>query len=88
MSSIKRASEVIGSQRALAAAIGVTSGAVSQWAEGRVPFEHCIKIERLTGGIVTCEELRPDVDWAYLRGTRREDKVSPADTAEHIKEAA
>ena len=31
----------------------------------------CINIERESSGAVTCEELRPDVDWAYLRGTRR-----------------
>lgn len=29
----------------------------------------CINIERESGGAVTCEELRPDVDWAYLRGS-------------------
>ena len=29
----------------------------------------CINIERESSGSVTCEELRPDVDWAYLRGT-------------------
>lgn len=26
-----------------------------------------INIERESGGRVRCEELRPDVDWAYLR---------------------
>lgn len=30
-----------------------------------------ISIERESAGAVTCEELRPDVDWAYLRGTKR-----------------
>jgi len=29
----------------------------------------CINIERESCGAVTCEELRPDVDWAYLRGS-------------------
>lgn len=29
----------------------------------------CIAIERESGGSVTCEQLRPDVDWGYLRGT-------------------
>ncbi|MDR3353365.1 MAG: helix-turn-helix domain-containing protein [Zoogloeaceae bacterium] len=29
----------------------------------------CINIERESAGAVTCEELRPDVDWAYLRGS-------------------
>jgi len=28
-----------------------------------------ICIERESKGAVRCEELRPDVDWAYLRGT-------------------
>ncbi|MDT4679101.1 transcriptional regulator, partial [Escherichia coli] len=30
--------------------------------------ERCPAIEKATGGAVTCEELRPDIDWAYLRG--------------------
>ncbi len=34
-----------------------------------VRAERCIEIEKATGGIVRCEDLRPDVDWAYLRGT-------------------
>jgi DNA-binding transcriptional regulator YdaS (Cro superfamily) len=42
---------------------------VQQWRASRVPAEHCPRIEKLTAGKVTCEELRPDVDWAYLRGT-------------------
>ena len=29
----------------------------------------CIDIERESSGRVRCEDLRPDVDWAYLRGT-------------------
>lgn len=29
----------------------------------------CINIERESGGIVRCEQLRPDVDWEYIRGT-------------------
>lgn len=29
-----------------------------------------INIERESGGVITCEELRPDVDWAYLRNTK------------------
>lgn len=55
----------------LARALGVTQGAVHQWASGmtRVAVERCIAIERATDRAVTCEELRPDVDWAFLRGT-------------------
>jgi DNA-binding transcriptional regulator YdaS (Cro superfamily) len=29
----------------------------------------CINFERETAGFVRCEDLRPDVDWAYIRGT-------------------
>lgn len=32
----------------------------------------CIGLERESGGLVTCEELRPDVDWGYLRGTAKQ----------------
>jgi DNA-binding transcriptional regulator YdaS (Cro superfamily) len=36
-------------------------------------LELAIEIERKSGGKVTCEEVCPDLDWAYLRGkfTRR-----------------
>ena len=56
-------------QAALGEMLGVSQGAVGQWRlEGRrVPAEHCPTIERITNRQVTCEELRPDVDWAYLR---------------------
>jgi DNA-binding transcriptional regulator YdaS (Cro superfamily) len=30
-----------------------------------------IALERESGGAVTCEELRPDVDWSVLRGRPR-----------------
>lgn len=56
----------------LAAEIDVPAPLISQWRHGtrQVPAERCPDIERATGGAVTCEELRPDVDWAYLRQTR------------------
>lgn len=28
-----------------------------------------IAIERESAGAVKCEQIRPDVDWAYIRGT-------------------
>ncbi len=69
MSPIDRAAKHLGSQRILAKMIGVTPGAVSQWKTAGVPVEHCPRIERLTAGTVRCEEMRPEVDWAYLRAT-------------------
>lgn len=44
---------------------------IQQWVLTRVPAEHCPTIERATGGEVTCEELRPDIDWAYLRNSKQ-----------------
>lgn len=65
------AAEILGSQAALASALGVTRAAVAQWKdEGRkVPAEHCPKIERLTDGRVTCEQLRDDIEWGVVRGS-------------------
>lgn len=42
----------------------------------------CIAIERESRRAVVCEEIRPDVDWAYLRGT------SPAASTQHTAQAA
>jgi len=63
------AAGIVGSQAALAEALGVTRAAVSQWKERdrKTPAEHCPRIERLCGGRVTCEELRPDIEWGVLR---------------------
>lgn len=69
MNPIKRAAIVIGSQAALAVRLGVTKGAVSQWVTAGTPIDRCIDIEKATSGAVRCEDLRPDVDWAYLRAT-------------------
>lgn len=68
---IDEAARIIGSQVALANALGVSKSAVNQWkGEGRqVPAEHCPQIERLTGGQVKCEDLNTEVDWTYLRNT-------------------
>lgn len=65
--------------QALADHLGVTKGAVGQWKlDGRrIPAEHCPVIERLVNGGVRCEDLRPDVDWAYLRAAAQPSE-SPA----------
>lgn len=60
-------------QKDLARQLEVTPAMIWQWANDhrRVSAEQAIAIERATDGAVTCEELRPDVDWAYLRGSRK-----------------
>ena len=66
-----------GRATSLARHIGVSPVAIHQWAyrpDKRVPAERCPEIEKATSGEVTCEELRPDVDWAYLRGANTKAK--------------
>lgn len=55
----------------LATALGVTKGAAGQWKlpGRRIPAEYCPTIEKMIDGKVRCEQMRPDVEWAYLRGT-------------------
>ena len=59
------------SQSDLARELSISPVLISQWRNGirPVPAERCPAIERATGGVVRCEDLRPDVDWAVLRGT-------------------
>ena len=71
MTSIQTAISIIGGPSAVARELGVTPQAVCFWRDGKrkVPADVCPSIERLTSGQVRCEELRPDVDWEYLRGS-------------------
>lgn len=70
MDALNKAISIFESQTRLAKAIGVVPQVVNNWlTRGRIPAEHCPAIERATNGAVRCEDLRPDVDWAYLRAT-------------------
>jgi len=73
---IDEAARIVGSQVALAAALGVTKSAVNQWkAQGRkVPAKHCPAIERLTNNHVRCHDLRPDI-WPEL--SKKKSSKSP-----------
>jgi len=73
---IKRAGGVTRVSREL----GLTRGAIYEAiAAGRLRAEHCPTVERLSGGAVRCEELNPEVDWAYLRSSEAADDsaISP-----------
>lgn len=83
---VDRAADVLGSQVALAALLGVTKAAVGQWKlEGRqVPLEHCLAIERATNGKVTRADLRPDdywLIWPDLQPPKRSPKPKLAKAA-------
>jgi DNA-binding transcriptional regulator YdaS (Cro superfamily) len=59
-------------REALAVACDTSLGQLNQvaWGYRRAGETLAINIDRESGGKVTCEELRPDVDWAYLRNTK------------------
>lgn len=78
MDALNRAISIFETQAKLAKAIGVSQQAICNWrSRGNIPAEYCPSIERATCGAVVCEDLRPDVDWAYLRGTeKREAEVA------------
>lgn len=58
-----------GSQRKLAAVLGVTPAAIGHVANGRrpIPAEWCPIIEEATRGLYLCEFLRPDMKWSVVR---------------------
>ena len=70
----------------LASAVGISNAYLSQIKSEKrqASASLCINIERETAGAVRCEELRPDVDWAYLRGTSKtkskKSRVTPCTT--------
>lgn len=57
---LDRACKVMGSQIALATALGIRSASVYEWRHRGVPVDRCADIERVTGGQVTRCQLRPD----------------------------
>ena len=66
-----KAIKIAGAKAIASACDEISVQAVHKWASsGVVPAERCPTIERLTDGEVRCEELRPDVDWAYLRNPK------------------
>jgi DNA-binding transcriptional regulator YdaS (Cro superfamily) len=61
---LQKAIEIAGGQSALARECSVAQAHVWHWlhrANSRVPAEHCIAIEKATGGRVTRHDLRPDI---------------------------
>jgi len=68
MEALYRAIAILKTQSGLAKAIGRRQQDITNWIKrGRVPADHCPLIERVTAGQVTCEQLRPDINWADRR---------------------
>lgn len=74
IAAIKTACSHVGGQSEMAKRLGISPPTVNQWVNGtrKIPVRRCPEIEKVTSGMVRCEDLRPDVDWSYLRGTQRQ----------------
>ena len=67
---IKRAITLMGGVAETVRTLNLNGHAtVYQWTKTQVPAERCPQIEQATGGLVRCEDLRPDVQWSILRNT-------------------
>ena len=68
MDGLSKAITLSGGQSGLAVKLGVAPQVVHNWLQrGNVPAEYCPAIERATDGMVRCEDIRKDVDWAFIR---------------------
>jgi DNA-binding transcriptional regulator YdaS (Cro superfamily) len=54
--------------------VGYLRKAIS--AKQRIAESTAILLERESGGEVSVESVRPDVDWAYLRGTSKRSRLN------------
>lgn len=75
MHALSKAIKLCDGTTGLARKIGEKPQTVNAWLQRglkrgliKVPAEHCPSIEEATAHQVTCEQLRPDVKWAVLRG--------------------
>lgn len=61
---LQKARSILGSLAAFSAAAKVRSPTAHEWfRRGQTPADRCGLIETATSGAVTCEELRPDLNW-------------------------
>ena len=69
LEALKKAISIVGGQRKLAQICGVSQAAVSKWLNGisKIGEDKAILIEQALNGLVTCEDLRPDVNWSVVR---------------------
>lgn len=74
MNAITEAINGAGGPAKVSRACGVSVQAVCFWRDGlrTLPADQCITLEKLNQGRIRCEDLRPDVDWAYLRTVQPE----------------
>lgn len=73
---LEKAIKIAGSKSALAREIGITPWALSKWNFNKIPEERCLAIEKITHYEVKAEQLRPDINWDFVRSTENSNKSS------------
>ena len=71
----EKAIKIAGSKAALARGLGITPWALSKWNFDKIPEERCLTIEEITQEEVKAEQLRPDINWAFVRSTKNSNKA-------------
>lgn len=64
---LERAIKILGNDSRMAKKLGITPWAVSKWNPHKPPKDRCLAIQKATDNQVTAEELRPDINWDYVR---------------------
>lgn len=84
MNAISLAIQGAGGPAKVARECGVSVQAVCFWRDGRraLPAEHSITLEKMNEGRIRCEQMLPDVDWAYLRSTQPQAVTASTPTQE------
>ena len=72
---LEKAIKIAGSKAALARGLGITPWALSKWNFDKIPEERCLSIEEITQEEVKAEQLRPDINWAFVRSTKNSNKA-------------
>ena len=71
----EKAIKIAGSKAALARSLGITPWALSKWNFNKIPEDRCLSIEELTHQEVKADQLRPDINWAFVRSTKNSNKA-------------
>ena len=79
---VDMASDAVGGAAKLAALVGVSPQAISNWKERGIPIDRCVAVERLTG--VSRRVLRP-TDWEDFWPELAEPRRSRSSKVEHTK---
>lgn len=65
---LKQSLDTAGGVAAIASHFGISPVSIYEWIKrGYAPPDKCVEIEKLSGGLVLCEDLNSNVDWSYLR---------------------